>query len=92
LLIKGQAACVCSIPQRCVRNNIKLFTQFIRLEYITIFLLMKRIIIKIQNNINQHYLIAIGMSCVFILRNILDFAHVNYLCEWIFYKYIVDLL
>ena len=32
-----------------------MFTQFIRLEYITIYLLMKRIIIKIQNNINGHY-------------------------------------
>ena len=44
-----------------------------RLEYITIYLLMKRIIIKMQNNINghSHYLIAIGMACVFILRNML---------------------
>ena len=28
-----------------------MFAQFIRLEYITIFVLMKRIIIKIQNNV-----------------------------------------
>jgi hypothetical protein len=64
-----------------------------RLEYITIYLLMKRIIIKMQNNINghSHYLIAIGMPCVFILRNmldkisyifyILDFAHVIISCR-----------
>ena len=42
-----------------------MFTQFIRLEYITIFVLMKRIIIKIQNNVKfvnglSYYLIAIG--------------------------------
>ena len=66
--------------------------KFIHLEDITIFLLMKRIIIKIQNNANglSYCLIAIGMPslpCVFIgyleicklicyIFYILDFAHV----------------
>ena len=45
-------------------SNISNFTQFMRLEYITIYLLMKRIIIKMQNNINGHW----HAMCVYIKK------------------------